>query len=371
MEEDYDEIYGDEAPSAPSAPPAPPPLEQWQQQQHLQQTSVAQQNQPTTNTVQHYSAGPGGPGYPAGDDTDFQSLFGNGGAVSEPAGPPQEEGQPAGDEEDDDDDFSVRLDTYDSGPPSVPPPGQGGPPGFRGAFNARPPVPQQRPFMPPGSGGRGEARPYLDATSATAQVGAPVWASGSGGRGSAGGGGRGMGTRQWRPQFVPLGATALEVDETLAFPEAAKPGQPIKLPGQNRVTADEYQEFTTLGQGGIFDLDLDRVVDAPWKQGHDISEFFNYGLNPGRWKAYAREVQQACAQQRLQEAVLLLSPSAPPLSADPDLPPELKTTLMAKGLITPVAAAFRNAMPPPAQPPLPRAPAPDSVIHLAGAALPP
>ena len=55
-----------------------------------------------------------------------------------------------------------------------------------------------------------------------------------------------------------LGATALEVDDTVAFPEAAKPGQLIKLPGQNRVTADEYQEFTTLGQGGIFDLDLDR-----------------------------------------------------------------------------------------------------------------
>lgn len=61
-----------------------------------------------------------------------------------------------------------------------------------------------------GSGGRGEARPYLDATSATAQVGAPVWASGSGGRGSAGGGGRGMGTRQWRPQFVPLGMMVIE-----------------------------------------------------------------------------------------------------------------------------------------------------------------
>lgn len=59
------------------------------------------------------------------------------------------------------------------------------------------------------------------------------------------------------------GATALEVDETLAFPEAAKPGQPIKLPGQNRVTADEYQEFTTLGQGGIFDLDLDRCCSPP------------------------------------------------------------------------------------------------------------
>lgn len=69
---------------------------------------------------------------------------------------------------------------------------------------------------------------------------------------------------QWQQNdnAAPLGgcagATALEVDDTVAFPEAAKSGQLIKLPGQNRVTADEYQEFTTLGQGGIFDLDLDR-----------------------------------------------------------------------------------------------------------------
>ena len=73
-----------------------------------------------------------------------------------------------------------------------------------------------------------------------------------------------------------------------------------------------------------------RVVDAPWRQGYDVTDFFNYGLNPGRWKAYAREVQQACAQLRLQEAVVLYNPSPAPLSADPDLPAELKTALMAK-----------------------------------------
>lgn len=72
------------------------------------------------------------------------------------------------------------------------------------------------------------------------------------------------------------------------------------------------------------------MVDAPWRQGYDVTDFFNYGLNPGRWKAYAREVQQACAQLRLQEAVVLYNPSLAPLSADLDLPPELKTTLMAK-----------------------------------------
>ena len=38
----------------------------------------------------------------------------------------------------------------------------------------------------------------------------------------------------------------------------AAPGQPIKLPGQTRVTSDEYREFLALGHGEIFDLELDR-----------------------------------------------------------------------------------------------------------------
>jgi hypothetical protein len=32
----------------------------------------------------------------------------------------------------------------------------------------------------------------------------------------------------------------------------------IKLPGQTRVTPDEYHEFITLGQGGVYELDLER-----------------------------------------------------------------------------------------------------------------
>lgn len=56
----------------------------------------------------------------------------------------------------------------------------------------------------------------------------------------------------------PAGATSIQQDETAAFPMAAKPGQPIKLPGQTRVTPEEYREFLSLGHGHIFDLDIDR-----------------------------------------------------------------------------------------------------------------
>ncbi len=54
------------------------------------------------------------------------------------------------------------------------------------------------------------------------------------------------------------GATSVQQDNTAAFPMAAAPGQPIKLPGQTRVTSDEYREFLALGHGEIFDLELDR-----------------------------------------------------------------------------------------------------------------
>lgn len=56
------------------------------------------------------------------------------------------------------------------------------------------------------------------------------------------------------------GATSIEIDETAAFPMAAKAGQPIKLPGQTRVTPEEYREFLSLGHGQIFDLEPDRFA---------------------------------------------------------------------------------------------------------------
>ena len=53
-------------------------------------------------------------------------------------------------------------------------------------------------------------------------------------------------------------ATSIEQDDAAAFPMAALPGQPIKLPGQTRVTPEEYREFLSLGHGEIFDLDVER-----------------------------------------------------------------------------------------------------------------
>ena len=54
-------------------------------------------------------------------------------------------------------------------------------------------------------------------------------------------------------------AGALNVRDAV-LPSQAGQGQPIRLPGQTRVTPDEYREFLGLGHGEIFDLDIDRSV---------------------------------------------------------------------------------------------------------------
>ena len=41
------------------------------------------------------------------------------------------------------------------------------------------------------------------------------------------------------------------------LPSEAGPGQRIRLPGQTKVTTEEYKEFLGLGHGDIFDLDPD------------------------------------------------------------------------------------------------------------------
>lgn len=47
-------------------------------------------------------------------------------------------------------------------------------------------------------------------------------------------------------------------DSDAAFPSAAGPSQPIKLPRQHNVDKDEYKEFLNLGHGEIFNLEVDR-----------------------------------------------------------------------------------------------------------------
>ena len=39
--------------------------------------------------------------------------------------------------------------------------------------------------------------------------------------------------------------------------QASGPGQRIRLPGQTRVTPEEYREFLGLGHGDIFNLEID------------------------------------------------------------------------------------------------------------------
>jgi hypothetical protein len=52
-------------------------------------------------------------------------------------------------------------------------------------------------------------------------------------------------------------------DADAAFPGAAAPGQPIKLPRQHNVDKEEYKEFLNLGHGEIFSLELDRCGQQP------------------------------------------------------------------------------------------------------------
>lgn len=78
-----------------------------------------------------------------------------------------------------------------------------------------------------------------------------------------------------------------------AFPSMARPDQPVKLPGQTRVSPEEYREFLALGHGEIFSIDIDMVVDAPWRlPGIDPSDFFNYQLNERGWKQYMERIKQ-------------------------------------------------------------------------------
>lgn len=81
--------------------------------------------------------------------------------------------------------------------------------------------------------------------------------------------------------------------EDAVFPSQWRPGLPIKLPGQTKVSPEEYREFLSLGHGDIFDIEIDHVVDPPWRYpGIDPSDFFNYGMNENTWKQYIAEVKR-------------------------------------------------------------------------------
>lgn len=123
----------------------------------------------------------------------------------------------------------------------------------------------------------------------------------------------------------------------------------MRLPGQTRVTPEEYKEFLSLGHGDIFLLDIDKcafplsvarqhiavagvlrepagdvcsVVDAPWRApGADPAEYFNYDMNPRTWKEYCSRVRQYQAEYKMQRRIQVYDRDK--RERDSDLPPEL------------------------------------------------
>lgn len=109
-----------------------------------------------------------------------------------------------------------------------------------------------------------------------------------------------------------MGTAGYQVADALrnmdaAFPSAAAPQQPIKLPRQHNVDKDEYREFLNLGHGEIFNLDLDRVTTAPWRTaGADISDFFNYGLTERTWRQYQSRIARFRAAYEVRNKIKVL-----------------------------------------------------------------
>ncbi|KAK9789200.1 hypothetical protein WJX73_005584 [Symbiochloris irregularis] len=121
-----------------------------------------------------------------------------------------------------------------------------------------------------------------------------------------------------------------QLDLPPALPQQAQPGQLIKLPGQSRVAPDEYREFLILGHGGVFDLDIDNVVDAPWNvPGSDPRDFFNYGLNMSTWRQYCQRVRQYRTESSLQKKIGTYEAVGSHVQQS-DLPPELAAAVAAE-----------------------------------------
>lgn len=105
-------------------------------------------------------------------------------------------------------------------------------------------------------------------------------------------------------------AMAFNPDDAV-FPSEWKPGLPIKLPGQTKVSPEEYKEFLSLGHGDIFGLDLDSVIDPPWLiPGTDPGDFFNYGMSMNDWKIYQERVRQFRMEFTMKGQIQTLDQSA-------------------------------------------------------------
>lgn len=64
-------------------------------------------------------------------------------------------------------------------------------------------------------------------------------------------------------------------------------------PVHDRPTIDVDAVFVDADGNDLFDLDIDKIEDKPWrKPGVDLADYFNYGMNEAAWRNYARKQRE-------------------------------------------------------------------------------
>ena len=58
-------------------------------------------------------------------------------------------------------------------------------------------------------------------------------------------------------------------------------------------TLSRYKEFLSLGHGELFEVDLERVVEAPWRDRQaKRTDYFNFDLDEMGWRHYCDQVKK-------------------------------------------------------------------------------
>jgi len=96
--------------------------------------------------------------------------------------------------------------------------------------------------------------------------------------------------------------------------------------GARFIPPEEYKEFLQLGHGGIFDLDLDCIDVAPWRQPSvEQSSYFNYGFDERKWRKYVKGIRKARMEQHLNNKIETYT--IEPSYVDIDLPVEVRRAM--------------------------------------------
>jgi hypothetical protein len=96
--------------------------------------------------------------------------------------------------------------------------------------------------------------------------------------------------------------------------------------GARFIPPDEYKEFLQLGHGGIFDLDLDNIDIAPWRdRGVDQGAYFNYGLDERSWRKYAKAIRKARIERHVKNKIETINMDSH--AVDVDLPIEVRRAI--------------------------------------------